>query len=82
MKVFFGLVLTIFPAYLASATTFDVKNVSSNKRVCTKVSNDGNVCKTSVSGMILRFVSVISIVRDDLTFDILINIGSIEMYLY
>jgi hypothetical protein len=41
------LVLTILPAYLASAATFDVKNVSSNKRVCTKVSDDGNVCKTS-----------------------------------
>jgi hypothetical protein len=82
MKVFFGLVLTILPAYRASAATLDVKNVSSNKRVCTKVSDQGNVCKTSVSGKILRFVSVNTIIRDDLTFVILIHTGSIEMYLY
>jgi hypothetical protein len=50
MKLLVGFIAATLPAYHALAATVDWKNVSSNKRVCTKVNDGGNVCKTSVSG--------------------------------
>jgi hypothetical protein len=50
MKLFLGLISTILPVYHAVAATVDWQDVSSNERVCTKVNDGGNVCKTSVSG--------------------------------
>ena len=49
MKLLIGFIAATLPAYHALAATVDWKNVSSNKRVCTKVNDGGNVCKTSVS---------------------------------
>jgi hypothetical protein len=68
MKLFLGLISTILPVYHAAAATVDWQNVSANERVCTKVNDGGNVCKTSVT-LKCTFTDVNGVLRSCLAED-------------
>jgi hypothetical protein len=68
MKLLVGFIAATLPAYHALAATVDWKNVSSNKRVCTKVNDGGNVCKTSAE-LKCTFTDVNGVLRSCLAED-------------